>query len=92
MLDTTTELDLSIVGDVLAYLSSTPFASDDAVALSGGFGNFAYRLRLCNPIQNHCTLILKHAKPYVAAVKTWPFPVERQVKYQTLTPVRDICH
>lgn len=78
------EQDLSDVSGVLAYLQETTFASSDATVLSGGFGNFTYRLHLRVPYEGHDTLVLKHAKPYVASPyvasgEMIPFDLERQV-------------
>ena len=76
------ELDLSQPDDVLTYLADTPFASTRAKPLSGGVGNFTFRLYLKTQLESAGgaqTVILKHAKPWVALNKDFPLAVERQV-------------
>ncbi|KAJ7493839.1 kinase-like domain-containing protein [Mycena latifolia] len=75
----TTEHDLSTVAGVQAYLAPTQFASTSVTPLSGGNSNFTYRLHLSAPYQGHSTLVMKHARPYVAlSASKIPFAIERQ--------------
>ncbi|EIN13841.1 hypothetical protein PUNSTDRAFT_95201 [Punctularia strigosozonata HHB-11173 SS5] len=71
--------DLSTADGVLRYLRGTPFSSSRVTPLTGGFGNFTFRLSLDVPFHGSCTVILKHAKPYVALNPSIPFNPERQV-------------
>ncbi|KAI9454133.1 kinase-like domain-containing protein [Lactarius psammicola] len=72
------EFDLTTAEGVLAYLATTPFASASAELLSGGSTNFIFRLRLNAPYKGRQTLVLKHARPYVAGSPDFPLPVSRQ--------------
>ncbi len=74
------EFDLTTPEGVLAYLATTPFASASAELLSGGTTNFVFRLQLNAPYEGRQTLILKHARPYVARLPDFPLPVSRQVR------------
>ena len=71
--------DIATVAGVQAYIVDTPFDSTSVVPLSGGYGNYAYRLILREPFREQDTVVLKHAKPYAAAFKDMPFSLERQV-------------
>ncbi|TFY67310.1 hypothetical protein EVJ58_g1711 [Rhodofomes roseus] len=71
--------DLATVEGVRAYISGTPFDSVDVSRLSGGLGNFTYRLSLRTPYNGHTTVILKHGKPYVPGMEDMAFSLERQV-------------
>ncbi|KAJ6495519.1 kinase-like domain-containing protein [Mycena vulgaris] len=74
-----TEHDLSAASGVQAYLATTPFASTVVTPLSGGNSNFTYRLHLSTPYEGHPTLVMKHARPYVAlSASKIPFAIERQ--------------
>ncbi|KZP04498.1 hypothetical protein FIBSPDRAFT_806710 [Athelia psychrophila] len=69
-------IDLSTTSGVLTYLESTLFASDRVEPLSGGLGNFVYRVHL----RGHATLktaVVKYAAPYLASNVAFPFSVER---------------
>src|SRR5216683_4164169 len=72
------EIDLTTPEGVLAYLAPTPYASARAEPLSGGTANFIFRLHLITPYQGRPTLILKHARPYVASAPDFRIPVSRQ--------------
>lgn len=72
-------LDLSQPSDILTYLAETPFASTLVTPLSGGYANFTFRLHLSASYKGQKSVVLKHAKPYVAMTPSWPFAVERQV-------------
>lgn len=70
--------DLSTIAGVLKYLELTPFTSDNVEPLTGGTGNFVYRLHL----NGHAvlkTMVLKYAAPYLASNRAFPFSVERMV-------------
>ncbi|KAJ7049512.1 kinase-like domain-containing protein [Mycena amicta] len=87
--------ELATASGVHDYLANTEFACTSAVPLAGGVGNFTYRLFLSNPHKERSTLILKHAKPYVALSPDFPFSVDRQVyESRALTEVRKsgICN
>lgn len=72
-------LDLATASGIRSHLENTSFASDGVTSLNGGSGNYTYRLHLHAPYNGRQTLVLKHAKPYVAANKEIPFDVKRQV-------------
>ncbi|KAF7316517.1 APH domain-containing protein [Mycena indigotica] len=72
-------LDLSTASGVESYLANTQFAATRVVPLAGGVGNFTFRLFLSTPHNGHRTVILKHAKPYVALSPDFPFSVDRQI-------------
>ncbi|KAJ7122356.1 kinase-like domain-containing protein [Mycena epipterygia] len=72
------EHDLTTTAGVQAYLAPTQFASTSVIPLTGGTGNFTYRLQLCTLYEGRATLVLKHARPYVALAVNIPFAVERQ--------------
>ncbi|KZV76388.1 hypothetical protein PENSPDRAFT_623157 [Peniophora sp. CONT] len=72
------DLDLSDASDLLRCLSSTPFASETATPLTGGIGNYTFRVRLQAPYEERNTLVVKHAKPYLPSNKSFEFPTARQ--------------
>ncbi|KAH9486413.1 4-hydroxytryptamine kinase [Psilocybe cubensis] len=74
-------LDLSLEADVRVYLAKTPFASTDVQPLSGGTGNYVFRLRLDAPYEGRRTVVLKHAKPFVKDLPELAFELSRQ-KYE----------
>jgi hypothetical protein len=76
------EHDLSVISDIYAYLADTPFASYNVTALSGGIGNWTFRLYLRVPYEGHQTLVLKHGKSTVPNTDI-PFSVVRQVSMNT---------
>ncbi|KAK7051884.1 APH domain-containing protein [Favolaschia claudopus] len=70
--------DLSTPTGVQSYLASTKFASHTVTALTGGTGNFAFRLHLVEPYDGKKTLVAKHARPYVASRVEMAFDLKRQ--------------
>lgn len=76
----TSSFDLTTEAGVEAYLSDTPYACTRAEALSGGSGNFVFRLHLRQPHSGRGTLVLKHARPYVKVMTNIPLHIERQVR------------
>ncbi|KAJ7776184.1 kinase-like domain-containing protein [Mycena metata] len=70
--------DLSTAAGVKAYLETTGFASSTVTPLTGGTGNFAFRLSLLTPYNGKSTAIVKHARPYVATAASIPLAIERQ--------------
>ncbi|KZT02494.1 uncharacterized protein LAESUDRAFT_752198 [Laetiporus sulphureus 93-53] len=70
--------NLETIDGVLAYVAETQFTSDHVAPLTGGSGNYAYRLHLRTPYREYPTVVLKHAKPYVAALLTLAFSLDRQ--------------
>lgn len=77
--------DLANLDDLTEYLRATPFASSAIHVLTGGGGNFACRLQLVSPYQGRSTVVLKHAKPYIFTMVSYPFSLERQVRKKSLT-------
>lgn len=78
--------DLTTPDGVKAYLLQTPFPASNVTPLVGGIGNFTYRITLEKPFAHAATpqvaishAILKHAEPYVATNRNFPFDVVRQV-------------
>ncbi|KAI9743854.1 MAG: hypothetical protein M1818_002588 [Claussenomyces sp. TS43310] len=55
-------------------LSESIYACSALTKLWGGSANFTYRGILCTPLTDDTTsIIIKHAEPYIAANKSWPF-------------------
>ena len=79
--------DLSTVPGVLQYLTPTPFASNEVHPLSGGNTNFVYRMHLRIPYNGLSTMVLKHARPYVASAREMQLAVERQVLISFVPPL-----
>jgi len=74
-------LDLSRVDDLAAYLEATPdFACQQLTPLTGGTGNYTFRLHLKRPYKGRSTLVVKHAKPYVPGNRNIAFALDRQVR------------
>ncbi|KZT74976.1 hypothetical protein DAEQUDRAFT_15770 [Daedalea quercina L-15889] len=71
--------DLATVAGVQAYVVNTLFDSADVSPLSGGFGNYTYRLSFREPVRGHTTAVLKYGKPYIPGWRTMAFSLERQV-------------
>ncbi|KZT40314.1 hypothetical protein SISSUDRAFT_1118377 [Sistotremastrum suecicum HHB10207 ss-3] len=62
-----------------AHLSQTDeFPSKDVVPLTGGTGNFVFRVFLEEQYEGHDTVIVKHAEDYLPSDKNFHFPSERQ--------------
>lgn len=72
---------LATVPGIQAYLQDNPeFAAHTMEKLTGGTGNFVYRIHLHTAFAGRQTLVLKYAPPYVAASATKvPFDQKRQV-------------
>lgn len=81
--------DLTTTDGVNSYLSQTPFAAANVTTLGGGAINFTYRITLDKPYVSSSlgsgtsnipvlTAILKHAEPFPATYRTFPFDVGRQ--------------
>ncbi|PCH34021.1 hypothetical protein WOLCODRAFT_160534 [Wolfiporia cocos MD-104 SS10] len=71
--------DLTTTSGVINYLSGTAFDADAVTFLTGGSGNFAYRVHLRTPYDGYETVVVKHAEPYVRGLKTMAFSLERQL-------------
>ncbi|CCL98113.1 uncharacterized protein FIBRA_00107 [Fibroporia radiculosa] len=71
--------DLSTATGILTYIADTPFDSDTAVPITGGFGNYVFRLHLRTPLHEQDTVVFKHAKPYVPGWPTMAISLDRQV-------------
>lgn len=73
--------DLATVPGIQAYLQDYPqFAAHTVEKLTGGLGNFVYRLRLHRTFAGHQTLVLKYTPPYGAASGgSFPLDQKRQV-------------
>ena len=79
--------ELATVPGIQAYLQDNPkFAAHTVEKLSGGLGNFTYRIHLHRAYAGCQTLVLKYAPPY-AASSTGRFPLDqkRQVFHQLTT-------
>ncbi|KAJ7606859.1 kinase-like domain-containing protein [Roridomyces roridus] len=74
--------DYSLIPDLHAYLASHDggkFQANRIEALSGGTANFAFRLHLKTPLRDGSeTLVLKHAKGFLASAREFKFDVKRQ--------------
>ncbi|KAI0073712.1 hypothetical protein K474DRAFT_1666285 [Panus rudis PR-1116 ss-1] len=75
------ELDLSKSEDLLTYLSTTPFASTKAVQLTGGYGNYVFRMFLRTEYEGRDKLVVKHGKPFIPGSPDLTFSLDRQ-KYE----------
>ena len=73
------KLNLAEGDSVIQHLADGPFASEKAVALSGGYGNYTYRLHLLHEYRGQRTLILKHGKPHLPGATSFAFDLVRQV-------------
>ncbi|KAJ7762411.1 kinase-like domain-containing protein [Mycena maculata] len=72
--------DYSLIPDLHAYLAARPgFESERVEPLSGGTGNFVFRLYLKTPFEGRASLVLKHTKNYIASAPSVPFAIERQL-------------
>lgn len=73
--------DLATISGIQAYLQDNPeFAAHTVEKLTGGTGNFAYRIHLHRAFAGRQTLVLKYAPPYIASSATkFPFDQKRQV-------------
>ncbi|KAJ7508553.1 kinase-like domain-containing protein [Mycena galericulata] len=72
--------DYSRIPDLHSYLAAHQgFASERIEALSGGTANFIFRLHLKEPFEGRTSLVLKHAKNYIASAQSIPFAIERQL-------------
>jgi hypothetical protein len=79
--DKKVDLDLTTPGGFREYLKGTAFeTTQDPVVLTGGFGNFTYRVALKAPAIYE-TIIVKHAAPFVAAYPDWPLDPARMVSF-----------
>ncbi|KAG7099764.1 hypothetical protein E1B28_001577 [Marasmius oreades] len=79
MSSTTIARDLAKLSDLREYLESTPFGAEEIATLSGGNANFAFRIKLRTAYDGRSTMVVKHAKPYVAKLlDKIPFDLERQ--------------
>ena len=72
--------DLTTVDGVLNYLEQTAFASSRVEQLTGGGGNYTFRIHLRQPHRGRTTAVVKHAKPYIPGMRTVPFALYRQVR------------
>ncbi|KAG9314174.1 kinase-like domain-containing protein [Chiua virens] len=72
--------DLATIPGIQAYLQDKPqFAAHTIDKLTGGSGNFVYRLNLVEGFDGQPTLVLKYAPPYIAtSVRRFPFDQKRQ--------------
>lgn len=74
------ELDLGTPAGVRAYLAHTAFAGAGVAPLTGGSGNYVYRLQLVGGAYGgKDTLVLKHAKAYAKSFPDMEFDLARQV-------------
>ena len=73
-------VDLSTETNLIPYLENSPFASEVVASLTGGLGNYVFRLSLKQPHQGKRTAILKHGKAYIPGMVSMAFDLERQVR------------
>ncbi|TCD68090.1 hypothetical protein EIP91_011543 [Steccherinum ochraceum] len=71
-------MDLATPKGIVAFLESTDFASVVAIPITGGYGNYVFRVALKKPYQGRETLVVKHGKPYIPGNENFKFAVERQ--------------
>lgn len=76
---TMSQRDLATVEGVSAFLHDKHFDGHTITPLTGGFGNFVYRIHLREQYLGRKTVVLKHAKPYLPGARDFAFPLERQV-------------
>lgn len=75
----------------LDSLNDAAFAGASCARLSGGFGNFVWRVELKKRFRGHSTVILKHAKPFAATNNAVPLSLERmEFEYNALTIFHDL--
>ena len=74
------DLDLTSNDGVTKYLQSTSFAPKQIERLSGGSGNYTWRVELEKPHQGHHSVVFKHAEAHVAQMPTMPFSTDRFVR------------
>lgn len=60
---------LATVDGIRDYVADTPFSCSNVTALTGGYGNYTFRLHLANPYMGQKTLVLKHGKAWLPADK-----------------------
>jgi len=72
--------DLTTEAGVEAYLRPTEYACTRVETLTGGTGNWAFRLWLCQAHQGQRTLVLKHGRSYIKDMADVLFDVKRQVR------------
>ncbi|KAF5356167.1 hypothetical protein D9756_003701 [Leucocoprinus leucothites] len=85
-----TAFDLTTEEGVEAYLSNTPYACTRAETLSGGGGNYAFRIHLRQPYEGVNTLVLKHSRPYIKSMTSLAFDIRRQFfEVEALRRVRE---
>ncbi|KAG5652930.1 hypothetical protein H0H81_003073 [Sphagnurus paluster] len=85
-----TPSELTTTEGVQAYIANTPFASHTVTSLSGGTGNFAYRIHLSAPFEGQETLVLKHAEPYIKNLVSFAFSLKRQTfEYEAMTRIKE---
>ncbi|KAH0591248.1 hypothetical protein J132_10648 [Termitomyces sp. J132] len=83
-----TQASLTTVDGIHSYLAGTIYASHTIASLSGGLGNYTYRIRLIKPIDGQETLVLKHAQPFIKNT-TMAFSLDRQMfEYEAMKRVK----
>lgn len=75
------EHDLATPEGITAHFADSPFACSEVQRLRGpgGGANFSFRLVLHTPYNENKTVVVKHAKAYVAMLQSMPFDLVRQV-------------
>lgn len=78
-----------ITAKVLEGLKGGPYSCTSLVRLSGGSANFTYRGTLTSPLPDQtCTIIIKHAEPYIAINSSLKFDVIRSVLPFSIPPLK----
>jgi hypothetical protein len=79
--DKKVDSDLTTPGGIREYLEGTVFeTTQEPVGLTGGFGNFTYRVALKAPTISE-TIIVKHAASFVATCPDWPLDPARMASF-----------
>jgi len=73
-----TKPDLTTEPGVLKYLSGSPFAGKDISTLTGGSGNYTFRITLQERYEGVQTVVIKHARPYAKVVQSITLDLIRQ--------------
>ena len=79
--DKKVELDLTTPRGIRKYLEGTVFETSQVpICVTGGYGNFTYRVALKTPV-TYEGIIVKYAAPFVASYPDWPLDPARMVSF-----------
>ncbi|KAI0784990.1 kinase-like domain-containing protein [Abortiporus biennis] len=73
-----TSYDIATSEGALGYLSSSFIPVESVSRLTGGGGNYTYRLFLRETYEGRKTLVLKHGKPYPPGMPSFDLPLDRR--------------